>query len=224
MIEITPELTLKMKQLRARNYLKQTPDLVAYILMNVRPSIGGGQGMRVDGGEKHPMPLNARALEDANNTYSQLVNWSISHARSLHASPPVSVLGWWSRDEDCDGLPSWTNDNPLSAALLVRSVTDWLQQYSGQIDGLPVAEMYFDDVRSIIAPLFGRYPRAPRTPIFAARDCPVCGRHTVIVDFDALWYDAETDHDESIVMVACTVCGHVVPTRGVEKFLMLEDR
>lgn len=216
---VTPELTLKMKQLRARNYLKQTPDLIAHILMQVRPSIGGGQGVRVDGGEKHPIPINARALEDANNTYAQLVNWSISHARSLYVPPPSSVLGWWSRDEDCDGLPSWTNNNPLSAALLVRSVTDWLQQYSGRIEGLLVADAYFDDVRTIVAPLFGRYPRAPRKPIFAARDCPACGKHSVIVDFDDRRYDAETDHEETIVTVACTVCSYVIPTFGLEDFL-----
>lgn len=216
---VTPELTLKMKQLRARNYLKQTPDLVAYILMQVRPSLGGGQGVRVDGGEKHPIPINARALEDANNTYAQLVNYTISHARALHVPAPASVLGWYAVDENCDGLPSWADE--VTAAQLVKAVTDWLQQYTSRIAELQWADLYFDDVRTIIAPLFGRYPRAPRKPIFAARDCSHCGKHSVIVDFDDRRYVEEIDYEETIVTVACTVCGYVVPAGIVEEFLVV---
>lgn len=196
-------------QMRARKLLGEAPDLVAHILAQVAPSIGGGQGQRVDGGDKASLPLNVNALEDANNVYAQLANWSLSHARLLRKVAPASILGLAITDTDCYGFPSWAHDGETSAAL-VASVVDWLLAYDVAIGRTSVAERYWADVKDIVSPLFGRYPRAPRREVFASRSCLVCGRRTVIVNLP--------DDDEPL-SVACTFCGHVVPSGHAAEYL-----
>lgn len=232
MIEITEEqqaaidrmLELKLKRLRARRLLEDAPDMVAHVLAQV-PRAGGVPGPHVSGGEKAPLPLNARALEDANSLYSQLANWAINHARALHVMPPASVLGWWRLDENCDGFPSWATRG--DSAALLRAVTDWLVAADARIAGLSMAEEFWDDVREIMGPLYARYPRTVPRPRFASRSCPLCDRKTIIVDFDdrdTLGYPEDLGYSLAVVTVACTYCGHVIPTAGIEKYLEEKPR
>ncbi|MEX1078898.1 MAG: hypothetical protein WED09_07305 [Homoserinimonas sp.] len=196
-----------MKQLRTRKHLEQAPDLVAHMLTLVTPG-GGGGGDKVSGTRDISLPLNARALEDANSVYAQLVNWSISHARALGVKPPSIALGWARRDRDCDGFPSWATIG--DAAALTHDIADWLIIGADRIAALTVADDYYEDIRTIITPLYGRYPQAPRRPSFASRECAVCGRKTVIVNFD----DESDD-----VAVACTFCGWDVPDAGIHRYI-----
>lgn len=232
MIELTEEqqaviargLELRLKRLRARRLLAEAPDLVAHILAQVAPSGSGELGMRVSGGEKAPLPLNTRALEDANSLYAQLVNWTVNHSRVLGIMAPASVLGWLTLDRDCDGFPSWAGE--VESAALVRAVTDWLTTAEHRIENLRVAETYWDDVIGIIRPLLGRYRREPRKPPFASRSCPVCDRRTVIVDldgWDTLGYPEELDYGRTVITAACTWCGQVIPSAAAVKYLEEED-
>lgn len=213
-------LEVKFKRLRTRRFLVEAPDLVAFILGQVAPSIGGAPGTRVDGGDVDPLPLNVRAMEDANGVYAQLVNWTISHSARLKVVPPGTVLGWRRKDIDCDGFPSWVT--PADATALTQTITDWLNAARHRIERLPTAEGYYDDVSNIIKPLLSRYRRSPKRPPFASRSCPVCCRRTVIVDFDdrnSLGYEDGLGYEETVVTVACTVCGHIIPAGAIAKYL-----
>ncbi|MGV8912225.1 MAG: hypothetical protein ACOH14_06355 [Rhodoglobus sp.] len=203
----TTELTPRMKQLRARKHLEQAPTLIGHILTLVMPA-GGSGGDKVSGTRDPQMPLNAQALEDANDLYAQLVNFAVSHARALGVNPPGSTLGWSRRDQDCDGLPSWATAG--DAAALTNDVTQWLIAGGDRIAKLKAAGNYFDDVRNLITPLYGRYPQAERVPAFASRECLVCGRRTVIVNFA---------DDSDSVSVACAFCGWAVPDAGIERYI-----
>ena len=200
-------LTARMKQLRTKKHLKEAPELVEYILHQV-VKVGGAPGPRVSGSREIPIPLNARAMEDANNLYAQLVNWSISHARALSILPPSLALGWSRRDENCDGFPSWATT--ADAAALTRDIADWLILGADKLQGPPFTDTYHDDIHAIFGPLHGRYPRAPRRQTTSRETCPVCDRDTVIVNF--------TDQDDNAT-VACTYCGHVIPPTAYERYL-----
>lgn len=203
------DIDARVQVARTRHLLSLAPDVAAHVLSLVAPAGGGGQGVRVSGSKEIPLPLNAKALEDANGLYSQLVNWCTSIARSMGLRPPATVLGWMRRDVDCDGFPSWAH--PEDAAELVRTVAEWLSGHSEHLAGFAIGRAFFDDLRDeLLGPLLGRYPQMPRRPATAARECPVCDRRTVIVNFD---------EEGDGVMVACTFCGHEVPESVVTRFL-----
>lgn len=201
------QLMVRMLQARSRAHLLQAPGMAAHVLSMVVPPKTKEAGERVSGSRELPLPLNAKALEDANDLYGQLVNWSTYWARVLGAPPPASVLVWFRKDEDCDGFPSWVT--VADSRELVRDVTRWLVAAGDRIGEDSGAGMYFDSIKDLMAPLFGRYPMAPRMRATSAMTCPVCDRRTVIVNFDA----------EPVVMVACTFCGHEVPPAAFEKYV-----
>lgn len=205
---IDNQLIAKLKQLRTKRHLQAAPDMVAHILTLVKPGIGGQGGDKVSGTRETPLPLNAQALEDANNLYAQLVNWAISHARALGVLPPSVALGWHRRDEDCDGFPSWAKIS--DAAALTNDIADWLVMGADKIEDLPAAGDYHEDIQTIFGPMLGRYQRAPRRRTTSAETCDVCGRVTVVVNF--------TD-DGTDATVACTYCGHVIPPTAYERYL-----
>jgi hypothetical protein len=201
------ELTLRMKQFRTRRHLEQTPDLVAHMLSLVAPQAGTTKyAPRVSGSKDPGLPLNARALEDANNLYAQLVNWAISHAHTLEVKPPSISLAWARKQVDCDGFPSWATVS--DAAELTFDIADWLVMGGEKISHTPSAEVYFDDVHDIVNPLYGRYQWAQTRQVVSAVTCPVCDNRTVIVDFDA-----------EPLSVACTFCGHPIRVELSQKYL-----
>lgn len=199
------DLTARMKQLRTRKHLEQAPDLVAHMLTLVVPG-GGGGGDKVSGTRDVGLPLNAQALEDANNLYAQLVNWAISHARALGVKPPSIALAWARKDADCDGFPSWATIG--DAAQLTYDITDWLVMGADKITGTTSANLYFDDIQTMVSPLYGRYRWSQTRRVTSAETCPVCDKQTVIVDFDS-----------DPVSVACTYCGHPIQPERYAKYL-----
>ena len=206
--EISNQLSSRYKQMRTHTLLDQAPALAVQLLADIAPG-GSAQGSRVSGSKEIPLPLNARALEDANGIYAQLANWAISHARALGATPPASVLGWFRLDRDCDGFPSWATLE--DAAALVKAIADWLVHWEISIAKLPSAATYWDDVKDIVDPIAKRYEAQIRTDVVAAEDCPICAkRRTVIVN---------EDPDTAEIVVACTFCGYVVPHAFRKKYL-----
>lgn len=204
---MSDELTARMKQLRTKRHLQAAPDMVAHILTLVT-STGGGGGDKVSGGsDPQRLPLNASALEDANGLYAKLIKWAIGHSIALNLVPPAITLGWLRKETSPDGFPSWATRT--DAYELLKSVTDWLIAAEHHIASRSIAVVYYDDVQEIIGPLYGRYPIAPPRPRFASRECLVCGKHTVIVNFG----------DDGEVSVACTYCGHPVPASAHESYL-----
>jgi hypothetical protein len=209
-LAVVPELTPRMKQARTKHYLSQAPVLTEHMLGLIARGPGAsGMGERVQGGgDKHPIPLNANAFDDATLLYSELANWTTDLARHLDTWPPMHVLGLYVNDKNCKGFPSWAT--PAIAAELVRDLTMWLDAWAPHIAELAIADTYYKYMRKLITPLLGRYSDAPRRPTVAARDCSVCGKHTVIVNFD---------DDSGLPTIACTYCGHVVPTAGHERYV-----
>lgn len=205
---MTDPLTTRMLQTRARTHLLQAPGMAAHILTLVIPPKGKEPGERVSGTRELPLPLNAKALEDANGLYAELVNWATYWARTLGAPPPASVLAWYRKDQDCDGFASWVTIP--DARELVRDVTRWLVAAADRISEHDSADMYFDSIKELMAPLFGRYPMAPRLKATSTQTCPVCDRRTIIVNFDA----------EPHVMVACTYCGHDIPPAAYHRYVI----
>lgn len=217
---VEPELSLRMRQARAKSHLYQAPQLVTHILSLVVPTIGNAPGPRVSGSRDTPLPLNARAMEDANDLYGQLVNWSTLYARKLRIAPPASVLAWARTDRDCEGFPSWSTT--ADSIELLRDVTRWLIAVGDRIAKLPAATDYFDSVKDLVSPLISRYPTAPRAIRYATRPCPVCTKRTIIVDFDArtpLGYEDGLNYEVVTTVVACTHCGHVVPSKAVPRYV-----
>lgn len=195
---------------RTRFLLGQTPDLIAHILPQVIPSMAIASGERVSGGGfKAPLPLQAQALEDANDLYAQLMNWMISHARSNGLRPPVLALGYARLDDDARGLPSWST--PATARDYVQSLADWYGKHELVIAGGPPASVqaWVDDLGEMLRTLNGRYPQAPRrTQPAAPRPCEICEQREV----RATW------HGET-VEVRCSACGWSVPDAEVQRYV-----
>jgi hypothetical protein len=201
------ELVLRFKSRRAVRLLGEAPMIAVQALQQVAPA--GGAGMRVDGGDKAQLPLNAGALDDANGLYSALCRWTLGHAFKLKVALPPTLLGFARLEQPPSGFPSWAG--PDEVYQLVQAVTSWLVGYDAWIGQLSVAAVYWDDVRELVEPLRMRYRPEVKVDVFASRDCPICGRRrTVIVNLD----------DESdVVTAACTYCGYVVPHEFTKKYL-----
>lgn len=206
--EITNQLSLRFKQMRAMEHLRVAADLASHILTRVGPG-GAGNGPSVQGGDKATIPLNATAVDDANSIYVLVLKWAIGHSRALNVAPPAIALGWSRREERPDGFPSWAT--PIDAAVLVASVVDWLMAWDEAVADLSQAAIYWDDIDENLRPLRKRWFPEQKVQVFAARDCPSCGkRKTVIVDLD----------DESdAVTCACIFCGWVIPHTFTQKYL-----
>jgi hypothetical protein len=161
------------------------------------------------GGFKAPLPLQAQALEDANDLYVQLMSWMISHARSNGLRPPVLALGYARLDQDAQGLPSWST--PATARDYVQSLVDWYGKHELVIAGGPPASVqaWVDDLGEMLRTLNGRYPQAPRrTQPAAPRPCDVCEQREV----RATWHG-------DIVEVRCSACGWSVPDAEVQRYV-----
>lgn len=205
------QLILRFKSRRALRLLGEAPMIAVQARHQVAPS-GGGQGVRVDGGDKATLPLNAGALDDTNGLYSALCRWTLGHALKLKVALPPTLLGYARLQQPPSGFPSWANDDDVYQ--LMFAVTDWLKAYDPWIGQLTVAPIYWDDIKEQVEPLRMRYRPEVKVDVFASRDCPVCGRRrTVIVNLD----------DESdVVTASCTFCGFVVPHEFTKKYLEQE--
>lgn len=197
--ETNNALQIRYRQLRTRALLTAAPDLVLHVLMQVVPG-GGAKGAPVSGTKEVPLPLNVQALEDANGIYVGLMKKTMGFATRFQVQPPAIALGYLRAEVPPTGFPSWAQ--PTDAHAMVHSLVDWLIAYEDAIAEIPWADQYWDDVHELINPVLKRWPVERRRPFSASRPCPLCGRHTMIVD-----HDEESDD----VTVACTYCGHVVP-------------
>lgn len=207
--EITTQLSLRFKQMRAMEHLTGAADLTSHILTRIAGG-GAGNGPKVGGGDKATIPINDTAVDDANAIYVLLLKWSMGHSRALHVAPPAIALGWSRLEEKPNGFPSWAT--PVDAHVLVASVVDWLMAWDEAIAQLPIAPIYWDDLDDELRKIRKRWmPEAPKVQVFATRDCPSCGkRKTVVVNLD----------DESnAVVCACTFCGWVIPHTFTQKYL-----
>lgn len=211
---------------RTSSYLRDAGDLVEFIL----EQIPAGSGSRVDGmprsgRQSQGIPLRvlggtddaSTPLEDANDLYGQLVGYATSWARTLQVKPAASTLAWYRKDEDCRGFPAWAT--AWDARILVDDVAGWLLGKGFSIRNFRVNDLaaalvktYHDDMAAMFRPLYGRYSLAPRTRTTASRDCPVCERRTLIVNFD----------EGELPMVGCAFCGHSIPEAVVERFVEVE--
>jgi hypothetical protein len=204
------DLVLRFKSRRALRLLGEAPEIAVAAVKQIRPS--GGQGVRVDGGDKAQLPLNAGALDDANEIYKRLAKWVLGHAHTLGVPLPPTLLGFARLEQEPTGFPSWAREDDVYQLML--AVSEWLRAYDWAIWQLTVAPIYWDDVKTIVEPLRLRYRPEVKVDVFASRDCPVCGRRrTVIVNLD---------EESEAVVASCTFCGFVVPHEFTQKYLEKE--
>jgi hypothetical protein len=196
---------------RARNNLHQAPQLLAHIRGQVVPAMESARGPRVSGTKDAPIPLRADPLHDADDLYAQIVNWVVSFARETGTRPPAAAVAFLRQQADAVRLPSWARDG-ASAYTLAEDLVRWYEQHELTIvtalHPLTVRS-WCDDIGAIIGAYRSRYPQAEKRPRqAAARECPVCGEHTVRAEFYAAG-----------VQVECSHCGHVVPEAEHDRFV-----
>jgi predicted RNA-binding Zn-ribbon protein involved in translation (DUF1610 family) len=193
----TDEDMLVFSELRARRALEKAPDVVAY----ARSIAIGGQLERGETLPEWTAPMRITAADDADELFSQLVDWATNWADVLEApAPSVLRMIWLNRAAGVQGFKAGTS--PQGAHALTRTISMWLALRHDAILSQSAAGVYFENVADIVGALRARYPMAPKPPRRAShRPCPVCGEFEVMGRVGA-------DPRDSVVR--CEHCGHVV--------------
>ena len=186
---------------RLLSHLEEAPDLVAHIRAQVVPSMGGEQGERVDASKEAPLPLRADAMEDTDDFYGRLVDWSAALAAEMGVKPPEVAVGLWDGADQCRGFRADTD--PVAAYRLALSVTRWLSGRAESVAYLPSAAPFTTAVIELVRDYRKRYPMAPRPARrYRPHPCPVCHEAALYVHWPA--------EATGQVEVKCEVCHHVV--------------
>jgi hypothetical protein len=182
---------------RARNNLHQAPQLLAHIRGQVVPSMESARGPRVSGTRDAPIPLRPDPVHDADDLYSQIVNWIVAFARQTGIRPPATAVAFLQQSVDAARLPSWARGQ-AAAYTLAEDLVRWYEQHELQLmTALPplTVRAWCDDIDAIVGAFRKRYPQAERKPRQAApRECPTCGENAVVVEFYAAGVEVECRH------------------------------
>ncbi|WP_416394207.1 MULTISPECIES: hypothetical protein [unclassified Curtobacterium] len=208
--DIDPAVLLSLSAARAHQRLDEAPGLVAYVRTLVTPA--GAQ--RSDGqprpaSKEAPAPLRVDAVDAADSTYAQLLNWVSYWSEALHIAPPVTATYAWSNVNETQGFRAGIT--PEGAGILVRNVTVWLLTHQDKIERHEYAGGYFEDVASIIWDLRKKFPRSGRgTRPVVPRPCPVCSNdETMGVEWQS---EQLTDFT-----LSCSYCGFEGSTTALLK-------
>jgi hypothetical protein len=188
---------------RCRRALTEAPTLVEHLRTLVLHSDG-----RTEPGVEvlvERTPLLAGTTDAADEVYVLLLEWVAYWADALKVKPPMIAVAAWTtaggiRREGPDVAAGFrAGTTPELASSLVWGLAFWLLVNDTEISAHPTAEIYQDEVASLIwAQRAGsRLTKAPvRTT--SPRPCPVCGEHTVHGEFFGGTFDAAEKRGERL--------------------------
>lgn len=195
---------------RIRSRLDEAPRILAVL----RTEVAGIRAVdttaqRVSGTREAPLPFDAGVLELADELFSGISNWAVSHAATMGVAGGLPAwLGRLAKAEaDASGLPAVSS--PQEAAQRLREVVEWLQEWGDAIAHTIRAESladYHEHVIDLVRRARGRaglsVPRGkPRR-----RPCGTCGELQVVASVP----------DVGPEIVRCLSCHAVVDGSGIE--------
>jgi hypothetical protein len=209
--DLETETTLILNMARARRSLQAIPGLVAYIRLQITPSLGGAKdGMPRAASKEPPAPARLDAVDDSDAIWRQLVEWVEYWSAVFNVRPPAAALAAW-RNTDGDILGFRPHLRPEQAGEITKYLVDWLLVRHDDIARTTSANAYYVDVQDLKAPdydhetymsIWSKYPRAPRRPRpVLPRPCPECDHFTL----GAEWPDGGQPED---VLLRCDHCGY----------------
>lgn len=157
---------------RAHYALRRTGNLVGHMIT----LIGGIQSKGSDGSQKlkgnPPLPLNAEAFNDANETYSRLVYWASLWATRINVQAPGPAARAWRADNNrIVGLPADISSQAAQYATGVMAA--WLNIHLEQISATTNTDdvAYFFTEMTEIFRLDAKWPQEDRAE-YAPVVCP----------------------------------------------------
>jgi len=195
----TPEQAeRRIRLLGSQKALALAPSVIGHVRGLILTSDGrteAGEVIRTD-----RTPLHTGKVDDADEAFTQLVDWVSFWAETLNELPPTTT-GLWRPREDVIGFPAATTAE--RATMTVRLQTMWLLARHERIALHPSAEEYQRDVMRIVFSLRATYPTtAIPERLVHPRPCPDCGEPAV----HAEWKSG----DETDVEIRCEVCGYEI--------------
>lgn len=156
--------------------LDEAPRIVFELRASLVPIGAGRLEGRVSGSHEVPLPFRDDALDAADEMFSILVNWCLSHAHTMGVKVTGSILRLQDAEKDARGLPA--NLSPQGAAQRVTEVVGWLKKWAGSIAYLPVAGEYHDDIKELVGRMRSKAGLSePRRRLVDPQGwvCRVCG-------------------------------------------------
>lgn len=169
------------RRIRAR--LDEAPRIIRILRASIVPLRAvDTTSVRVDGTRDAPIPFDDGMLEAADELFSTIANWALSHAQAMHVTGGLPA--WLSRlaevEMDARHLP--TLSTPQKASQRLEEVIGWLQEWGDAIAHSVRPESlkaYHDDIVDLVRRMRGRAGLSePRTRV-PRRVCEVCGEQRV---------------------------------------------
>lgn len=201
--------------------LDEAPRIVFELRASLLPIGAQKLTIRVAGSHEVPLPFKDDVLDAADDVYSTLANWALSHANSMGAQLPDPLRRLGEHDRDSRWLPSGLS--PQRAAEETASVVAWLKTWAPSIAYLPrddpkiadpseTMRAYHDEVVDLIRRMRTKAGLSePRRRVIDPTGwvCRLCGEH-----------EGEIQTPDVGPMVArCRSCHEVFPI-GMRKAAM----
>jgi len=190
---------------RYEQLLDQVPMLLEHLRTMANPLKAGSLGERVTGGGgEAPAPVRLDPVDDADDLWAGLIEYTLDVAHRLHEPAPAAAGDTWTARGSVQGLPAHLDaDGAYRAAW---EVVGWLIDRAPRIHPLALTDSeqhLFGLVRKLVA----RYVTPPIERPSHRRECSVCGERAVVVS----WVIDDTGE------ARCAVCGAVYsPDQEVE--------
>lgn len=218
----------RIRDVRSRKALTGAPDLVEHLRSMVFPSDG-----RTERGVEHPVmstPLISGIVDDADELYVLLLEWTATWSEILDRLPPTIFAVGWRNLQDAHRSTGYTDNvvvgfkagaTPSGARGLVQLLTTWLLLHADEINAADNSAQYQDEITTAIWSLQSKYPTRDRgrptlRPVehsHYARPCPVCGQEEVRGEWFSEPLEAAEARGENLldglegITVRCAHCG-----------------
>lgn len=210
--------TLALASARARIALGSAAELVEFVLMHRVPgrvASDGQPGVPMES-RTAAMPVNAVALDDADEIVVTLLEWAHRWRTrlSIEQRPLIRSLRY-AYQVPLGFRPETT---PAGARESVGHLTYWLLLHHDTIARHQGAAEYFHAAASLIERVTARFPADTRPPRpHWQRQCPICGREGVT----AAW---APDADVRDVRVWCESCSAVLVSTSADGDIRFSER
>lgn len=189
---------------RFEAHLDQVPVLIEFLRGHRVPLQAGSLNERVTGGGgEAPVPFRVDPVDDADDLWAALIEYTGEIASRLEQALPVTGSDVWATFRGTQGIPAHLG--PAGARRASFTIVAWLIDHAPRIHPLELTDSE-DHLFTLIRKLSARYvvPSVDRPA--HRRVCTVCGEQAVVV----AWLLGGTGEAE------CTTCGATYSPEGNE--------